>query len=149
MTSIVSLIPESTVQDLITQANKARDNAYCPYSGYQVGSAILTVSEKIFSGCNVENAAYGSSICAERGAVMAAVSAGEREIKAVVITSVDGSAFPCGSCRQVLNEFLPKERCDLDVILATPEGTEIARTTLSALLPHAFGPRNLSDTKSL
>ena len=134
-------------EELIQAAFKARDLRYSPYSNFQVGAALLTKSGKIFTGTNVENASYGGGICAERSAAVKAISEGEREFTAVVITGYPlnatdeekGFAYPCGICRQFLNEFSTD---DMDVIVArTPEDFRIH--PLSELLPHSFGPEDL------
>ncbi len=92
--------------ELVSAARAAREKAYAPYSRYQVGAAVQTVEGRVFTGCNIENASYGLSICAERTAIFAAVAAGAREITAVALVTADGGT-PCGACRQVLAEFLP------------------------------------------
>lgn len=108
--------------------------AYVPYSNYRVGAAILTVGGEIIAGCNVENATFGATCCAERSAVFAAVAQGHREFRAVAVaTNGADPGTPCGICRQVLAEF----GSDLDVLCFTPEGAE-AHYRLSELLPHAF-----------
>jgi len=124
--------------NLIMHAVKAKKNAYCPYSHFQVGAALITDDGKIFSGVNIENASYGITNCAERTALFTAVAAGYKNIKAIAI-SAKGIAFPCGACRQALNEFNP----EMIVILTNENGTHTKETTLSQLLPHAFGPKNL------
>jgi len=122
---------------LIQQAIQARDNAYAPYSKYKVGAALLTSDGEVFLGCNVENASYGPSMCAERVAVFKAVSAGYKEFQAIAVATVNGGT-PCGVCRQVLREFAP----NLTVIISDLIGkTQIF--TLSDLLPHSFGPEDL------
>lgn len=126
--------------DLIQAALDARSRAYCPYSNYQVGAAILTKEGKIFQGCNVENAAYGSTICAERHAIGNAVVNGYKEFVAVVVATKDGTGTPCGSCRQSLNEFSP----NMHVITVNPEKQVLFRATLEQLLPSAFGPKNVT-----
>ena len=94
---------------LMAEAEKAREQAYAPYSKFSVGAALLTRAGRIVSGCNVENASFGLSICAERNAVWKAVSEGEREFVAVAVTAGhSGGASPCGACRQVLHEFAPE-----------------------------------------
>ncbi|MDP3460300.1 MAG: cytidine deaminase [Hyphomonas sp.] len=109
-------------------------SAYVPYSNYRVGAALLTAGGEIVAGCNVENATFGATCCAERNAVFAAVAQGHRDFRAVaVVTNGADPGTPCGICRQVLAEF----GTDLDVLCFTPEGAE-ARYRLSALLPHAF-----------
>ncbi len=123
--------------DLIQKAIAAREKAYAPYSGYKVGAALLTADGKIYEGCNVENAAYGLCMCAERTAVFKAVSAGERDFAAIAVATENGGS-PCGSCRQVLREFAP----DLTVIITDAAGAHRV-TTLAALLPDSFGPEHL------
>ena len=128
-----------TDKELLERALDARKNAYAPYSGFFVGAALLTKDGKVYTGCNVENAAYSPSNCAERTALFKAVSEGEREFSAIAIVggkgeSVNAICTPCGVCRQVLTEF-----CDhtLRVILGTPD--DIRRYTLGELLPFSFG----------
>lgn len=137
MTAVVS--PEA----LVAKAREAMANAYVPYSGYHVGAALLGKSGKIYTGCNVENASYGATICAERTAVVKAVSEGEREFEALAVIS-DGPdyASPCGICRQVLAEF-----GDFDVILVTNKGDYIVKRA-SGLLPGAFGAAYLEAAKA-
>lgn len=116
---------------LLAYANKAKANAYAPYSGFRVGAALLTVDGSIFTGCNVENSSYSLTICAERNAVFKAVCEGHARFKAIAI-STDRNEFvpPCGACRQVLSEFCP----DLKVILANAAG-ETRTVALARLLP--------------
>ena len=127
-------------ETLVQTAVKARKNAYCPYSHFQVGSALLTEDGEIFSGVNIENAAYSITNCAERTALFTSVAAGHQKIKAIAI-SAKGIASPCGACRQALNEFNP----DMIVILTNENGTHTKETTLSQLLSYAFGPKNLEQ----
>ncbi len=132
-------ISENTLQDLIDKATDASKKAYCPYSKFQVGAAVLTNTGDIFSGCNVENASYGLTICAERNAIFQMVARGEHQIRAIVIyTPTEDPAAPCGACRQVINEFGPDAR-----VVSVCDGPERIETTLSKLLPRAFGPKNL------
>ena len=123
---------------LIQLAIEARQRAYAPYSNYRVGAALITTSRKYFTGCNVENAAYPTSLCAERVAVFKAVSEGEREFEAIAVVTSNGGT-PCGSCRQVLAEF----GLETMVIIADTEGKVIQEVQLSELLPGAFGPADL------
>ena len=128
-------LDEKTKEILIESAREVRKWAYAPYSKYKVGAALLTASGKIYEGVNVENAAYPSSICAERTAVFKAVSEGEREFIAIAIVTENGG-MPCGACRQVLCEF----GLDLKIIIADESGLLKEETTLIALLPGAFTP---------
>ncbi len=123
----------ATVQRLVAQARQARTHAYAPYSRFAVGAAVLAADGRIFSGCNVENASFGLTICAERNAVAAAVCAGQRPLAVAVVTEKGGVA-PCGACRQVLAEFSP----DMPVILATEEGDGFELFPLGQLLPALF-----------
>ncbi len=122
------------LRQLIEQARLARERAYAPYSGYRVGAAVRAKDGEIYAGCNVENATYGATICAERAAVVSMVAAGARELGAVaVFTDGDPLGMPCGICRQTLIEFgLP----ETPVIVASPRETR--STTLGALLPEPF-----------
>ena len=130
---------------LIRAAITARKSAYAPYSGFMVGAALLTKAEKIYPGCNIENAAYTPSLCAERTAFSAAVAAGEREFAAIAVAGwakngKPGYAFPCGVCRQVMMEF-----CDSgDFVIITAAGEEdYSAKRLGELLPDGFGPADL------
>ena len=133
------LSPE-TIERLVNAASAAREKAHAPYSEFTVGAAVLGADGRVHVGCNVENASYGLSVCAERHAIAAAVAAGEERIRALaVVTELDPPASPCGACRQVLVEF-----GDFPVILANPAGERIL-TTVSDLLPDAFTPESLLD----
>lgn len=124
---------------LEARARGAGNHSYSPYSRFAVGAAVLTESGKVFTGCNVENASYGLTNCAERTAVYKAVSEGERSITAVVVfTPTEVVTPPCGACRQVLYEFGP--RC---LVLAVGVGTHRSVSRIDLLLPDAFGPHNL------
>ncbi len=132
-----------TDTELMRLAVKARENAYTPYSKFRVGAALLGKSGKVYTGCNVENAAYTPTNCAERTAVFKAVSEGEREFSAIAIVggredTLSSLCPPCGVCRQVLAEFCQE---DLRILLGSPEEMQV--TTLSELLPLAFDPNNL------
>ncbi|MFH1185301.1 MAG: cytidine deaminase [Chloroflexota bacterium] len=125
-------------QSLIELANEARLRAYAPYSNYRVGAALRTKSGRLFTGVNVENAAYPTSMCAERTAVFKAVSEGETDFEIIAVVTDNGGS-PCGSCRQVLAEF----GLDTLVLIADGGGKVIQETTVRELLPHAFQPRHL------
>jgi len=130
-------------------ALEARERAYAPYSHFKVGAAVLTRNGGIYQGCNVENASYGASICAERAAALRAVYEGEREFRAVAVAGFsDGSApgeapysFPCGVCRQFLREFCSPEEMAVYVVRSLDD---IAEYTLEELLPCSFGPESLA-----
>jgi cytidine deaminase len=124
---------------LVAAAGEARERAYAPYSGFQVGAALLTDDGSRFTGANVENASYGLSMCAERTAVFHAAAQGVRRLQAVaVVASNDEPTWPCGACRQVLYEFGP----DL-VVISEGKGGRREERSLSELLPEAFGPNDL------
>lgn len=126
---------EISSQQLIAVARSARQQAYAPYSSYHVGAAVLTLGGDIIVGCNVENASYGGTICAERVALTAAVAQGKRQFSAIAVVTEDG-ASPCGLCRQVMYELGPQ----MDVFIADGDGN-VRTTTVKALLPEAFdGP---------
>lgn len=129
---------KNTVKVLVDAAVKAASNAYAPYSNYPVGAALRALDGTIFSGCNVENASYPATICAERTALVKAVSEGVRQFDALAVVTENGG-FPCGICRQVLYEFAP----NLRVIIADMNGQVLHDTTLDALLAHGFGPAAL------
>ena len=120
---------------LIFVAKKAMEQAHAPYSNYKVGAALLCTDGTVFKGCNVENASYGLSNCAERTAIFSAIAAGKREFTALaIVASQEPTPFPCGACRQVLSEFCPP---DLPVYITQGDGYETI--PLGELLPHAFG----------
>ena len=133
------------IEKLINAAKKAAENSYSPYSGFTVGAALLTKDGKIYTGCNIENAAYSVSNCAERTALFKAVSEGERKFKAMAVVGGKGGDFadlcyPCGVCRQALSEF-----CGGDfMIITAKKNGEYKTTTLNELLPCSFGKENLS-----
>ena len=133
-----------TDQELLQLAIEARKNSYSPYSGFKVGAALLGKSGKVYGGCNVENAAYSPTNCAERTAIFKAVSEGEREFSAIAIVGGKGEepadfCAPCGVCRQVLAEF-----CDGDfrIVLGTPKDVRVF--TLAEILPLSFGKNDLA-----
>lgn len=126
-----------TRDELIQAAKNARTRAHAPYSHYKVGAALLSTSDRTFVGCNVENASYGLTVCAERTAVFSAVAAGERTFKEIAIVTENGAA-PCGACRQVLAEFAP----DLVVHMADLRG-KATTMTLRELLPLGFSSSQL------
>ena len=131
-------------QALIDLANEARRRAYVPYSNYPVGAALRTKSGKLFTGVNVENAAYPTTICAERTAVFSAITAGEREFDVIAVVTENGGT-PCGSCRQVLAEF----GLDTVVLIANRDGELLQETTVKELLPGAFTPEKLKNNDIL
>lgn len=125
---------------LIELASDARKNCYAPYSNYPVGAALRTKSGRVFTGVNVENAAYPTTMCAERVAVFKAVSEGERAFEVIALVT-DSGGSPCGGCRQVLAEF----GLDTIVLIANGAGEIISETTVKDLLPGAFMPKDLVE----
>ncbi len=133
------MILDDQMQRLADAARTASQQAYCPYSRFSVGAALLTDDGRVFAGCNVENASYGLTICAERNATFQAVAAGARRVKAIAIyTPTATASAPCGACRQVLYEFGPDA-----MVVSVCDGPEILKAKVSELLPAAFGPDNL------
>ena len=129
------------VREMQVAAEAAMKNAYCRYSKFRVGAAVLSDDGQIFAGCNVENASYGLTMCAERNAIFQAVAQGVRKVKAVfIVTPTEKVTPPCGACRQVIYEFC--EEADADIFIFG-EGDKVASFKLSALLPEAFGPKDL------
>ncbi|MDI6710021.1 MAG: cytidine deaminase [Thermoanaerobacterales bacterium] len=127
-----------TDRELVERALAARSGAYAPYSGFEVGAALLAADGTVYTGANIENASYGLSICAERVAVFKAVSEGRREFTALAVASGgDDYCRPCGACRQVLAEFAP----DLRLLMANARG-DFRETRLAELLPEAFRLRS-------
>ncbi|HEX2619937.1 MAG TPA: cytidine deaminase [Phototrophicaceae bacterium] len=125
-------------EQLVQAAIAAAKMAYAPYSKYEVGAALLAEDGTIFTGCNVENAAYPAGICAERTALVKAVSEGRQTFTALAVVTKNGGS-PCGICRQMLNEFAPH----LPVIIADLTGKIHTEITLADLLPYGFGPQHL------
>ena len=134
----VNLLQEAVVE-LVAAAAQAQKMAYAPYSRFPVGAALLAADDAVYAGCNVENASYGLTICAERNALAHAVLCGAKQFVAVAVVTENG-VTPCGACRQVLAEFGPR----MTVIVADTRSNR--RTySLAELLPDAFGPANLAE----
>ena len=134
-----SALSAPLLRRLEAAAKQAAKASYSPYSRFPVGAAVLCSSGKVFTGCNVENASFGLCNCAERTAIFSAAATGERSLKAVVVytpTAIPSS--PCGACRQVINEFGPEA-----LVISICDGPDRIDSTLEALLPSAFGPKNL------
>lgn len=134
-------LPADRVAALIATATAVRENAYAPYSNYRVGAALVDESDKVHVGANVENIAYGSTLCAERAAVLAMISAGGRHIQALAVVTIDGGK-PCGACLQVIAEFATAET---QIVSATPDGpTHVA--PFPTFLPHGFNSKAVRRT---
>ena len=131
-------LSEQEKQSLVDLANTARQRAYAPYSHYPVGASLRTKTGRIFTGVNVENAAYPQTMCAERIAIFKAVSEGEKEFEVITVVTDNGGS-PCGGCRQVIAEF----GLDTIVILADGNGRIVKEMTVKELLPEAFTPEHL------
>ena len=133
-------LPDDLLQDddLVALAREALKRSYSPYSHFAVGAALLATDGRVFLGCNIENASFGLTNCAERTAMFKAISEGATEFIAIAIASDGAPPFPCGACRQVLNEFSPTLR-----VLVTTSDTTYITTTVNELLPHGFGPKDL------
>lgn len=129
--------PALSAAELIAVALNARDRAYAPYSHYHVGAAVLTADGSVIVGCNVENAAYPSTICAERVAITAAIAQGQRDFVAIAVATENGGS-PCGACRQVMAELGP----NMTVYIADADGN-YRTTSVRALLPDSFMPEHL------
>lgn len=126
---------------LVSKAFDGRKNAYAPYSNFKVGAAVLAENGKVYTGCNIENASYGATNCAERTAIFKAVSEGNRIIEAIAIVGVENDyTYPCGVCRQVISEFASK---DTKIILGKGKGEYLVKT-LDELLPGAFTKEDLN-----
>lgn len=127
-----------TYEELLKEAYKATEKSYAPYSDFKVGAALLTKEGKVFTGCNIECASFGGTNCAERTAVFKAVSEGYQEFTAIAVVSAGESfTYPCGICRQVLNEFAS----DIDIVL--DNHGEMQVINLKEMLPYSFGPSDL------
>lgn len=138
------MLDQDTVLQLLQEAQAAKEFSYSPYSGFRVGASVLMGDGRVFSGCNVENAAYGDTICAERTAILKAVSSGSRELRAIAITGDSMElTYPCGSCRQVINEFAGSDT------LVVVSNRELCHRVYSMeeLLPAGFGPGQLQQPK--
>ena len=131
-------LSEHEKESLVDLANMARQRAYAPYSHYPVGASLRTKTGRIFTGVNVENAAYPQTMCAERIAIFKAVSEGEKEFEVITVVTDNGGS-PCGGCRQVMAEF----GLDTIVIMADGSGQIVKETTVKDLLPDAFTPEHL------
>lgn len=132
------------IEQLIEEAKQARQLAYVPYSKFEVGAALLTKDGKVYRGCNIENAAYSMTNCAERTALFKAISEGDKEFHAIaVIADTDRPVPPCGACRQVISELCDQ---DMKVYLTNLKG-DIQELTVKELLPGAFSPEDLHDKK--
>lgn len=136
---------ESTIKLLIKRAIQARENAYAPYSKFKVGAAVLNEDGEVYTGCNIENAAFSVTICAERTAIFKAISTGKKKFRAIAIVAdtPTGVCMPCGSCRQVIAEFFDVR----DVIICANIKGEYKEYTVAQILPGAFTPKDLSEDK--
>lgn len=134
-------LDEATVDRLIEAARAAAARAYVPYSRFPVGAAVLTVNGEIVPGVNIENASFGLTVCGERVAIFAAAAQGHRELVAVAVSAprAQGTA-PCGACRQVMNEFRPRNG---ELVVLLDHRDHVERIALAALLPRSFGPHDL------
>ncbi|MDD6203591.1 MAG: cytidine deaminase [Firmicutes bacterium] len=130
---------DTVLQELIDAAQAAMHNAYCPYSGYSVGAAVMSANGDIYTGCNVESASYGATVCAERAALCAATVAGARALSAVAVVSSGSTPYPCGICRQMLSELAPEA-----VVFMKGRDGRIIQASVKELLPYAF---ELNDNK--
>lgn len=123
------------IEELISIALKARDNAYAPYSNFKVGASVLMEDGKVYSGCNIENASYGATNCAERTAIFKAVSEGSKKVKSIAIVGdLNEYTYPCGICRQVINEFACE---DMKIIIAKNKDEYLIKT-IEEIFPGAF-----------
>ena len=125
----------AAMERLLRSARTARRKAYCPYSGFAVGAALLCASERTYKGVNVENSSYGATVCAERSAILAAASAGERDFTALAVVAGGLPPIPCGQCLQVIAEFAAPSML---ILLATPDLKSVKKFRLKDLLPETF-----------
>ncbi|XP_034022881.1 cytidine deaminase-like [Thalassophryne amazonica] len=137
-------LSQETIQELIHQSQEAKKYSYCSYSKFRVGCALLTLDNHVFTGCNVENACYNLGLCAERNAMSTAVAQGHTAFKAIAISSdmKDQFIYPCGGCRQFMREF----GSSWNVYMSKPDGSYL-KMSVSQLLPHSFGPDDLTMKK--
>ena len=137
----MNALTQQEIDRLLDLAEEARDHSYAPYSKYNVGAALLTADGQVYQGCNIENAAFTPTVCAERTAFFKAVYDGHRAFKAIaIIATGEEMGFPCGVCRQVMAEF-----CDRDfiIITANKDRSKVDVSPFETLLPHSFGPKDL------
>ncbi len=132
----------SDIGELYEKARDAASRAYAPYSGFHVGAVVVADDGRVFTGCNVENAAYGSGICAEGNAISTAAAAGVRKIDKVIVACLDaGECYPCGNCRQLMREF------SVDTVIVQDGAGSLRRHDFTEILPHSFGPESLEEKK--
>ena len=137
----MNALTQQEIDRLLDLAEEARDHSYAPYSKYNVGAALLTADGRIYQGCNIENAGFTPTICAERTAFFKAVYDGHRAFRAIaVIATGEEMGFPCGVCRQVMAEFCDK---DFLIVTANRDRTRVDVSAFETLLPHSFGPKDL------
>ena len=140
--NVIEVIYTMNKEQLINEAEAVRQSAYVPYSHFAVGAALLTKSGKVYTGCNIENASYSLTCCAERVAIFKAVSEGETAFRSLAISAeTEEPVSPCGACRQVMSEFFTEET---DIYLANLEGNSL-RTTVNEILPFSFTSYDLSN----
>lgn len=134
-------LTQTEIELLLDKAQEARDHSYAPYSQYHVGAALLTADGQIYQGCNIENAGFTPTICAERTAFFKAVYDGHRAFRAIAVMATgEEMGFPCGVCRQVMAEFCEK---DFVIITANRDRSKVDVSRFETLLPHSFGPKDL------
>ena len=137
----MNALTQQEIDRLLDLAEEARDHSYAPYSKYNVGAALLTADGQVYQGCNIENAGFTPTVCAERTAFFKAVYDGHRAFRAIaVIATGEEMGFPCGVCRQVMAEFCDK---DFIIITANRDRTKVDVSDFETLLPHSFGPKDL------